>query len=87
VFTIVNEVFIILQLVPPLCDYKVWIDTDRSGGDILPLFDDSANMMKEEFYDSRMEKREDERAQKCNKARRVKKAFARGGDKALMKRK
>jgi hypothetical protein len=27
VFTIVYELFIILQLVPPLCDYKVWIDT------------------------------------------------------------
>jgi hypothetical protein len=31
------------------------------------------------------EKREEERARKCEKARRVKEAFARGGDKAAMK--
>jgi hypothetical protein len=33
------------------------------------------------------EKREEERAQKCMKARHVKEAFARGGDKALIKEK
>jgi hypothetical protein len=31
------------------------------------------------------EKREEERAQKCEKARRVKKAYARGGEKVLIK--
>jgi hypothetical protein len=24
-----NLLLIVLQLVPPLCDYKVWIDTER----------------------------------------------------------
>jgi hypothetical protein len=107
VFTIVNEVFVILYHVPPLCDYKAWIDVVRGWKAISYLCSMAQlNMMEEEFRACRMEerrratyfamrremaheqekeKREDERAHKCEKARRVKEAFARGGNKVLMK--
>jgi hypothetical protein len=76
--------------VPPLCDYKVWIDTERDAEvkrylhSIVEL-----NMMEEKFHACRMEerrcaaffakqremdhdeykeKREQERARKCEKA-------------------
>jgi hypothetical protein len=107
VFTIVIQVFVILQPVPPLCDYKVWIDTVRGPEAIKYLCSMAQlNMMEEEFHASRMEerrrvtnftmhhemareeckeKREEEKARKHEKARRAKEAFARGGDKSLMK--
>jgi hypothetical protein len=58
VFTIVNQVFIILQHVPPLCDYKVWIDTMR-GPEAIKYLCSMAwlNMMEEEFCACRMEER------------------------------
>jgi hypothetical protein len=93
--------------VPSLCDYKVWINTERGEKakhhmrNMVKL-----NMMEEEFRACRMEerrraayftmqremdhekykgKREEERAWKHKKTRRVKEAYARGGEKALMK--
>jgi hypothetical protein len=51
-----NLLLIVLQLVPPLCDYKVWIDTERGEKvkhhlrNIVQL-----NMMEEEFHARRME--------------------------------
>jgi hypothetical protein len=57
-FTIVNEVFIILQHVPPLCDYKVWIDTMRGLEMISYLYSMAQlNMMEEEFHAYKMEER------------------------------
>jgi hypothetical protein len=102
-----NLLLIVLQPVPPLCDYKVWIDTERSAEakhyqrNMVEL-----NMMEEEFHARRMterkcaayfamqremahevykEKREEERARRHEKARHVKEAYARGGEKALIK--
>jgi hypothetical protein len=58
VFTIVNEVFIILQLVPPLCDYKVWIDTVRGLKAISYVYLMARiNMMGEELCARRIEER------------------------------
>jgi hypothetical protein len=107
VLTIINEVFVILQPVPPLCDYKVWIDTVRGPDAIKYLYLMARlNMTQEEFCAHRMEerrratyfvmrremdheeykeKREEERSRKHEKAQHAKEAFARGGDKALMK--
>jgi hypothetical protein len=51
-----NLLLIVLQLVPPLCDYKVWINTERGEKvkhhlrNIVQL-----NMMEEEFRARRME--------------------------------
>jgi hypothetical protein len=91
---------------PPLCDYKVWIDSERGEKvkhhicNIVQL-----NMTEEELCTCRMEERrravyfamqcemdreeykemrEEKRAQKHEKARRVKEAYARGGEKALI---
>jgi hypothetical protein len=103
-----NLLFIVLQLVPSLCD-KVWIDRER-GAEAKHYLCNMVelNMMKEEFRAHRMEerkhaayfamqremdheeykeKREEERARKREKARRAKEAYARGGEKALMKAK
>jgi hypothetical protein len=102
-----NLLFIGLKLVPPLCNYKVWIDTERDAEAKCYLRNRvELNMIEEEFH-ARMieerkragyfamkrkmareeykEKREEERAQKREKARRVKEAYARGGERALMK--
>jgi hypothetical protein len=58
VFTIVNQVFVILQHVPPLCDYKVWIDTVRGPEAIKYLCSMARlNMTEEEFHACRMEHR------------------------------
>jgi hypothetical protein len=85
----INELFIILQHVPPLCDYKVWIDVVR-GPEVISYLCLMVrlNMMEEEFRVCRMEehkcttyfamhretnherdkeKREEERAHKCEK--------------------
>jgi hypothetical protein len=100
---------IVLQHVPPLCDYKVWIDTER-GTEAKHYHRNMVelNMIEEELCARRMEerkraayfamqhemdceheeeKREEGRAWKRKKARRAKKAYARGGEKALMKAK
>jgi hypothetical protein len=93
--------------VPPLCDYKVWINTKR-GEEAKHHFRNMVklNMMEEEFRARMMEerrrvtyfamkhemnceeykeKREEERVRKCEKVRRAKEAYARGGERALMK--
>jgi hypothetical protein len=57
VFTIVNEVFAILQHVPPLCDYKVWIDTVRGSKVISYLCLMARLNMMEEFCARRMGER------------------------------
>jgi hypothetical protein len=79
-----------LQPVPPLCDYKVWIDIERGAEEKRYLCNMvELNMMEEEFRAHRMveykhaayfamqremaheeykEKREEERAQKREKA-------------------
>jgi hypothetical protein len=92
--------------VPPLCDYKEWIDTERGEKTKHYLRNMvELNMMEEKFHGRRMEERRDaayfamqcemdreykekreyERAQKHEKARRVKEAYARGGEKAPIK--
>jgi hypothetical protein len=93
--------------VPPLCDYKVWIDTERGEKAKHHLHNMvQLNMMEEEFHARRLEerrhatyftmqceidreeykeKREEERARKHEKARCVKEAYARGGEKVLIK--
>jgi hypothetical protein len=90
-----------------LCDYKVWVDTERGAKakhylrNMVEL-----NMMEVEFHAHRMaelkcaayfamqremdrdeykEKREEERTRKREKAQRAKEAYARGGEKVLMK--
>jgi hypothetical protein len=102
-----NFSLIVLQPVPPLCDYKVWINIERGWKEKHHLRNMvKLNMMEEEFCARRMEerrhdayfamqremdheeykeKREEERAWKCEKARRAKEVYARGGEKALMK--
>jgi hypothetical protein len=49
---------IVLQLVPPLCDYKVWIDIDR-GEEAKHLLRNMVelNMMEEEFHARRTAER------------------------------
>jgi hypothetical protein len=87
-----NLSLIVLQLVFPLCDYKVWIDTERgeeAKNHLRRMVE--LNLMEEEFRARRIdreeykEKREEERARKCEKARRAKEAYERGGEKALVK--
>jgi hypothetical protein len=92
---------------PPLCDYKLWIDTERYAEAKCYLRSMvELNMMEEEFRAHRLEecshaaffarqhemdhdeykgKREEERAQKREKARHAKEAYERGGEKVLMK--
>jgi hypothetical protein len=101
-----NLSFIDLQSVPPLCDYKMWIDTERDAEakhylrNMVEL-----NMMEEEFHARKMverkragyftmkhkmaheeykNKREEERAQKHEKAQHPKEAYARSGERALI---
>jgi hypothetical protein len=103
----INLLLIVLLLMPPLCDYKVWIDTKRGEKAKHHLHNMvQLNMMEEEFHARRMEehrcaayfamqremdreeckvKQEEERAHKLEKARRAKEAYARGGEKALIK--
>jgi hypothetical protein len=102
-----NLSLIVLQPMFPLCDYKVWIDTERcdeAKNHLRCMVE--LNLMEEEFRARRTterrhaaffvrqhemdceeykEKREEERAQKCEKTRRAKEAYERGGEKALMK--
>jgi pantothenate kinase len=90
----------VLQHVPPLCDYKVWIDTERDVEvkrylrSMVELnmmeecrraafFARQREMDREEYK----ENREQERSHKCEKARRAKEAYERGGDEALRKSK
>jgi hypothetical protein len=53
---VLNLSLIVLQPVPPLCDYKVWIDTKRGAKakhylrSMVQL-----NIMEEEFHGRRME--------------------------------
>jgi hypothetical protein len=103
---LLNLALIVLQLVPPLCDYKVWIDTERGAAVKRHLRNMVELNMMEEFCGRRMaerkcatyfamkremaceefkEKREEERARKREKARRAKEAYAKGGERALMK--
>jgi hypothetical protein len=103
---VLNLSFTVLQHVPPLCDYNVWIDTERDADAKHYLRSMVELNMMEEFRARRMEERrcaaffarqhemdheeykamrEEERAQKREKARRVKEAFERGGEKVLMK--
>jgi hypothetical protein len=49
---------IVLQFVPPLCDYKVWIDTERGAKAKRYLCNMvELNMMEEEFCARRMAER------------------------------
>jgi hypothetical protein len=87
-----NLSLIALQLVFPLCDYKVWIDTER-GEEVKNHLRRMVklNLMEEEFRTRRMdrdeykEKRKEQRARKCEKARCAKEAYERGGEKVLLK--
>jgi hypothetical protein len=92
----------------PLCDYKVWIDTER-GEEVKHHLRNmmKLNKMEEELHARRTAeckraayfatkyemdheeykaKREEERAQKHEKTRHAKKAYAKGGERALMTR-
>jgi hypothetical protein len=53
-----NLSLIVLQPLPPLCDYKVWIDTE-SGAEMKHYLCNMVklNMMEEEFRARRMEER------------------------------
>jgi hypothetical protein len=53
-----NLPLIVLHHVPPLCDYKVWIDTER-GEEVKHHLHNMVklNMMGEEFHAHRMEER------------------------------
>jgi hypothetical protein len=104
---LLNLTLIVLHHVPPLCDYKVWIDIERCAEVKCHLRNMvELNMMEEELHTRRMaehkraayfamkreidreeykEKREEERARKREKARRAKEAYAKGGERALMK--
>jgi hypothetical protein len=106
---LLNLTLIVLQSVPPLCEYKVWIDTERGAVVQRHLCNMvELNMMEEEFRGHRMaerkratyfvmkcemareeykERREEERARKCEKARRAKETYAKGGERELMKAK
>jgi hypothetical protein len=52
---LLNLSLILLQPVPPLCDYKVWIDTER-GAEVKHYLHNMVelNMMEEEFRVRRM---------------------------------
>jgi hypothetical protein len=53
---VLNLSFTILQHVPPLCEYNVWIDTERDAEAkcyLRSMID--LNMMEEEFHAHRME--------------------------------
>jgi hypothetical protein len=53
---VLNLSFIVLQHVPPLCDYMVWIDIERDAEAkhyLRSMVD--LNMMEEEFHACRME--------------------------------
>jgi hypothetical protein len=55
---VLNLSLIILQPVPPLSDYKVWIDTERGAKVKCYLYSMAElNMMEEEFRGRRMEER------------------------------
>jgi hypothetical protein len=53
-----NLTLIVLQSIPPLCDYKVWIDTER-GVEVKRYLCNMVelNMMDEEFCTYRMAER------------------------------
>jgi hypothetical protein len=54
----INLSFIVLQSVPPLCDYKVSVDTERGAG-VKHYFHNMVelNMMEKEFHARRMAER------------------------------
>jgi hypothetical protein len=55
---VLNLSFTVLQPVPPLCDYKLWIDTERDAEAkcyLRSMVD--LNMMEEKFCARRMEER------------------------------
>jgi hypothetical protein len=53
---VLNLSLIVLQPVPPLCDYKVWIDTKRGAKAKRYLRSMvQLNIMEEEFHGRRME--------------------------------
>jgi hypothetical protein len=55
---VLNLSLTVLQHVPPLCDYKVWIDTERDAEVKCYLCNMvELNMMEEEFRARRMEER------------------------------
>jgi hypothetical protein len=55
---VLNLSLTVLQHVPPLCDYKVWIDTERDAEVKYYLHSMvELNMMEEEFRACRMEER------------------------------
>jgi hypothetical protein len=55
---VLNLSLTVLQSVPPLCDYKVWIDTERGAKVKCYLCSMvELNMMEEEFCGRRMEER------------------------------
>jgi hypothetical protein len=55
---VLNLSLTVLQHVPPLCDYKVWIDTERDAEVKCYLCSMvELNMMEEEFRARRIEER------------------------------
>jgi hypothetical protein len=52
-----NFSLIVLQPIPPLCDYKVWIDTKRGANVKCHLYNMVELNMMEEFHARRMAKR------------------------------
>jgi hypothetical protein len=55
---VLNLSLTVLQHVPPLCDYKVWIDTERDAEAKCYLCSMvELNIMEEEFRAHRMEER------------------------------
>jgi putative sterol carrier protein len=52
-----NFSLIVLQTIPPLCDYKVWIDTKRGANVKCHLCNMVELNMMEEFHAHRMAKR------------------------------
>jgi hypothetical protein len=53
-----NLSLIVLQAVPPLCDYKVWIDTERGAEAKCYLHNMiELNMMEDDFHAHRMAER------------------------------
>jgi hypothetical protein len=53
-----NLSLIVLQTVPPLCDYKVWIDTERGAEAKCYLHNMiELNMMEDDFHAHRMAER------------------------------
>jgi hypothetical protein len=55
---LLNLSLIVLQYVPPLCDHKVWIDTER-GAEVKYCIRNMVelNMMEEELHARRMDER------------------------------